>query len=1213
MPSSFDALTNIRSKLAEQFLDYLQQVKEQTERSDMFEGTKYNLHKFRQPLRVLPFKQNEFIKKEPTAQFNSTDSDHIKKVSFENFDMRGQSKFLFEVALNKQKLLIIGDPGAGKTEFLKEITRFTAVAGIETLINRNSSIEEIKIPVYLTLNSVIDELKSTVYQDEIRIILTSDRNLKVRFDQNLDSHLFAEAIIRSLRNLYNISQILLIKIWNTLLSSEERIEHLKTNNIKSIICLDGWDEVSDKKLVKEVLERFVATSPAQVILTSRTLSVYHLLPNLRNPGSNTWQICQLDFDEVKNLIRKFFKENGQAQQLINEIEINPVLANMIRNPLIASLACQEFDNTQSFSTTKGNLYEKILMNYLLYKKPEIKGFAVLDQLAEIIEKLFPLKEFSLEDLEKNLIYTKSQTSGNNFFNGIDELTKTGVFVQIGKNRFRLLHSTFGDYLTARSIANKLNFTPYYPNSPDELKSVEQFNQSKEIIKAETLAKINKKSWSDEWKNVIILVAGQLQNPLVLLELLVDYQQDDAFRHRLCLAARCLNEIQAFSVITKSFYTSPTDSVEEKLLQIIRRISNGVLGLIDDHYQTMSFDYLFTMIGKLDSRIFYRQIAECLADFKSSSTLKREFAYIDLLKICTVSDSSISSNFEIISILLRTLENTADEYESFDNKSLVGKIKNLSHSEFSLKILARMENLGDIYPEVIPNLIKLIKEGPRLILQSLAVETALKHFRTLKKEESSVKSLVDWSHRVLQMEFSEEELGYNFQLNYLKGRVIELMGGLQEHCAETDSIKQLLIYSKSEFVDFRIVSIEALGKMGHPIASNCEIIHQLLENQVTEEYAIPNDIFFQSLKSLYESYPKVINEQILPTLANDIKSTDETFQLKAVKQILCFRDVIRDQNSVVNTVKSFLKSNTFSINNRFELLNYIKNVDEVILFREDLAIPLFDLASDDKITSSEYNIDLLVMFALMQSKMNIELLNNVNLSMLLERLKQAIDPEEIWGISWILLLTGKPTLRTKVEDFIVKRYFDSSNQEMKFNWLALLSESKQLSIEDKRFINELKKLLDSSKEVHFRGASAVILGNIEYDILKIEGMGKSLVRRALFDTNEKVSESATLALIKMGKGRDLSHIINPLMWHSYLVETHYVPFGVTLFQMNNFIARMIKKRIDPTNSLNSFKVINEYMKQGYRFFPKLVPRKYSWFLPEDMKKKTVYDVKNLTEF
>src|SRR5262249_32234443 len=54
--------------------------------------------------------------------------------------------------------------------------------------------------------------------------------------------------------------------------------------------------------------------------------------------------------------------------------------------------------------------------------------------------------------------------------------------------------------------------------------------------------VDKKAWDPDWEQVLLFLAGMLDDPGPLLDVLAERGQDDFFRHRLALAARCLAEL-----------------------------------------------------------------------------------------------------------------------------------------------------------------------------------------------------------------------------------------------------------------------------------------------------------------------------------------------------------------------------------------------------------------------------------------------------------------------------------------------------------------------------------------------------------------------------------------------------------------------------------------------------------------------------------------------
>jgi hypothetical protein len=98
----------------------------------------------------------------------------------------------------------------------------------------------------------------------------------------------------------------------------------------------------------------------------------------------------------------------------------------------------------------------------------------------------------------------------------------------------LLHLTFPEYLTACYLARLINDNGW-------VEPVVPFDGKEQLIPAKNF--VDRKAWLPTWQEVILLLSGKLDDPVLLLEMLADDGKDDIFRHRLALAALCLPEIK----------------------------------------------------------------------------------------------------------------------------------------------------------------------------------------------------------------------------------------------------------------------------------------------------------------------------------------------------------------------------------------------------------------------------------------------------------------------------------------------------------------------------------------------------------------------------------------------------------------------------------------------------------------------------------------------
>jgi hypothetical protein len=83
------------------------------------------------------------------------------------------------------------------------------------------------------------------------------------------------------------------------------------------------------------------------------------------------------------------------------------------------------------------------------------------------------------------------------------------------------HRSFGEYLAACALAQKVA-EPESANSANAL--------------------LEKLAWIPEREQVVLFLAGKVEDPGPLLTSLADASRDDVFRHRLALAGRCLGEL-----------------------------------------------------------------------------------------------------------------------------------------------------------------------------------------------------------------------------------------------------------------------------------------------------------------------------------------------------------------------------------------------------------------------------------------------------------------------------------------------------------------------------------------------------------------------------------------------------------------------------------------------------------------------------------------------
>lgn len=114
---------------------------------------------------------------------------------------------------------------------------------------------------------------------------------------------------------------------------------------------------------------------------------------------------------------------------------------------------------------------------------------------------------------------------------MDLTQNSGILRGSSEHGFFFLHLTVQEFLAAGAIAKAVNQQGWEAPLP----------LSSNPTSARKL--ISRKAWDPRWQEVITLLAGQIQTPGPLLQLLADAKKDDIFRSRLAVAAQCLPEVQ----------------------------------------------------------------------------------------------------------------------------------------------------------------------------------------------------------------------------------------------------------------------------------------------------------------------------------------------------------------------------------------------------------------------------------------------------------------------------------------------------------------------------------------------------------------------------------------------------------------------------------------------------------------------------------------------
>ncbi len=397
-----------------------------------------------------------------------------------------------EAKKNNKRIMVLADPGMGKSTLLKMEALSIAHAEKEKL--KNGNIDDIILPIFIRLD-YLSKSEKEVVEDVVDYVQKEYKSSK--------------DIIDLLRK--------------------------KMDDGKCLLLLDALDEVPGDRRndLSEKLNRFTRNSPCPIICTSRIVG--YGAPLLAD--AKEVEIVPFSQKQIGEYIRTWFKiavghigdETVTDEKLIKELKDKPQVQGLAQNPLLLSLICSLYQEKEiTLPARRCEIYEKAL-DYMLdewrqEKKYQPEGMA--DAKKELLGYLayhFSCRGteiFSRNDIRKQIEEHLSSDEALLDLKGlspsklIDELSNDdGIIPKAERegDRYMFLHRTFQEYLTA-----------LYMKRTDGIKLAEEH------------------FWNYDWHETLSLLVGLMDDPIPMLQTIMD-EKDDIFYSMLILACRCLTE------------------------------------------------------------------------------------------------------------------------------------------------------------------------------------------------------------------------------------------------------------------------------------------------------------------------------------------------------------------------------------------------------------------------------------------------------------------------------------------------------------------------------------------------------------------------------------------------------------------------------------------------------------------------------------------------
>ena len=349
-----------------------------------------------------------------------------------------------KVANDKQYLMLLGGPGVGKSTFLRKV-------GLEALKGKEGNFAHKCVPVFL-------ELKR----------FTAD-------------HIDIEALIAKEFEVCGYPY------------PEERTKEALESG-KLLILFDGLDEVPTANVAKVIrkIEDFVDQYSKNRFIASCRIAAY-------TGGFRQFtEVEMADFDDaqIEAYIKNWFDStlDRYRHQLDAEVKTadqcwralntrgHYATKELARNPLLLTLLCMVYDNSQNFPRNRADLYEKALNIFLEEWAAEkrVRQEDSISQYLDVAAEKRMLSEIAAKNFKANyLFFNKGELikqiqefgEGNvntpSTFNApkILEtiLVDQGLFVERVTGSYSFSHLTFQEYLTASYIKEVRSIQPLAAN------------------------------------------------------------------------------------------------------------------------------------------------------------------------------------------------------------------------------------------------------------------------------------------------------------------------------------------------------------------------------------------------------------------------------------------------------------------------------------------------------------------------------------------------------------------------------------------------------------------------------------------------------------------------------------------------------------------------------------------------------------------------------
>ena len=346
------------------------------------------------------------------------------KRSFQQQDCKKQEGL--KIANQKQYLMVLGQPGAGKSTFLRKI-------GLEALKGKKGGYQQNCIPVFIELKS----FTSTAIDIE-KVIVEEFQICRLPYSEEFVANALEQG--------------------------------------KLLILLDGLDEVptvNTNEVISQIQDFVDRHDKNRFIVSCRTAAYLNNFKRFTDV-----KLADFDDTQIELFIGNWFhsevdKQAGTAQKCWELLQKPEYAAakELAHTPLLLTFLCLNYDRSQNFPNNRSGLYKKalrILLEEWAAQKPILRDEIYQGLSTELEESL--LSEIAYTGFEADKLFFSQREvveqiktflannwnvpkhlDGQAVLNAI--AVQQGILVERAEDVFSFSHLTLQEYLTAQYIAD----------------------------------------------------------------------------------------------------------------------------------------------------------------------------------------------------------------------------------------------------------------------------------------------------------------------------------------------------------------------------------------------------------------------------------------------------------------------------------------------------------------------------------------------------------------------------------------------------------------------------------------------------------------------------------------------------------------------------------------------------------------------------------------